>query len=274
MGVKIISPAQTSTEGVKARTKSATSYPYFDLLDSIAVAKAIRDNGGGSCEPDQLAHWLGYKSTSSGTYLTRVAAAKQFGLVAGQGDRLIVTDRALTIIAPVMPGDEARTKGEAFLAVQLFSRVFADFRGRMLPPAVGLANLFQNTYGIVPDRVQQALRVFLASAEQAGFLVNSGDGQRLIQPTSAASSQPQQEVGEEAASGRTSPESSMPDRPKTGGSGGGGSDGPTGVHSAIIGLLRDLPLPGTMWPPKSKKRFLAAFQATIDHIYPDEDEMP
>jgi hypothetical protein len=49
-------------------------------------------------------------------------------------------------------------------------------------------------------------------------------------------------------------------------------DGTAGVHSAIVGLLRDLPPPGTMWHPKKKQRFLDAFKAAIDHIYPEEDE--
>lgn len=46
----------------------------------------------------------------------------------------------------------------------------------------------------------------------------------------------------------------------------------TGVHSAIIGLLRDLPPRGTTWNPKKKQRFVDAFKAAIDHIYPEQDE--
>ena len=45
--------------------------------------------------------------------------------------------------------------------------------------------------------------------------------------------------------------------------------GPAGVHSAIIGLLRELPAPGTPWA--GKKRFKEAFMATLDFIYPEEN---
>jgi hypothetical protein len=31
-------------------------------------------------------------------------------------------------------------------------------------------------------------------------------------------------------------------------------------------------MPGTTWHPKKKQRFLGAFKAAIDHIYPEEDE--
>ena len=55
--------------------RSGIASPYFDLAASIAVAEVIYQKGGGTASPDQVAHWLGYKSTASGTYLTRVSAA-------------------------------------------------------------------------------------------------------------------------------------------------------------------------------------------------------
>lgn len=270
--MKVVNPTNQSDseQAAKPRAKSAIGYPYFDLESSIAVAKVIRERGGMSCEADQLAHWLDYKSTRSGTYLTRVAAAKQFGLISGNSDRFSVTDRALAIIAPVMPSDAARAKSDAFLAVGLFARVFNDFRGKMLPPAVGIANLFQNTYGIVPDRVPQAVRVFLSSAQQADYLAGSGDTQRLVPPATAATAAQPDEKPDASAPESLSTTTPAPEKPKGGSSGGG--DGPTGIHTAIIGLLRDLPPPGTVWPTKAKARFMAAFKANIDHIYPEEDE--
>lgn len=272
MKVVLQKPEQT-TDGQpasKGRPKSAIGYPYFDLDASIKVAEAIHMQGGGACSPDQLAHWLGYKSTRSGTYLTRVAAAKQFGLIEGSGDRLTVADRALAILAPVMPSDAIRSRVEAFLNVELFDRVYNDFRGKTLPSEGGLSNLFQNTYKIVPDRVPAAVRVFLASARQAEFLVGAGDNTRLIQPSGAATSALNQEQAKDAEKPKETPDT--PDKPKQPSGGTGGGDGPTGVHSAIIGLLRDLPPAGTVWPAAKKARFLTAFQATIDFVYPQEGD--
>ncbi len=272
MKVVLQKPEQT-TEGQtapKGRSKSAIGYPYFDLDASIKVAEAIHMQGGGACSPDQLAHWLDYKSTRSGTFLTRVAAAKQFGLIEGSGDRLTVADRALAILAPVMPSDAIRSRAEAFLNVALFDRVYNDFRGKTLPPEVGLSNLFQNTYKIVPDRVPAAVRVFSASARQAEFLVGAGDNTRLIQPSGAATSALNQEQAKDAEKPKETPDT--PDKPKQLSGGTGSGEGPTGVHSAIIGLLRDLPPAGTVWPAAKKARFLAAFQATIDFVYPQEGD--
>ena len=48
--------------------KSGTQYPYFDLDDSIAVAKAVHDRGGGTCARDVVAAALGYSTTKSGAF--------------------------------------------------------------------------------------------------------------------------------------------------------------------------------------------------------------
>lgn len=260
-------------EGTSAR--SGTASPYFDLAASISVADAVYRQGGGTCSPEQLAAWLGYKSTGSGTYMTRLAAAnKHFGTVEVNGDRITITERAKKILTPVMPEDAIGARVDAFLAVPLFSRVYEQFKGSQLPPEIGLKNLFLNTYQILPDRVAQAVRVFLNSAEQAGFFnATSGDRSRLIKPSVAVTASPATSQSAVAESGKSfdPPPQTPPthERAKSG----GGSDGTGGVHSAIIGLLRDLPSPGTDWPKKQKARFLRAFQATLDHVYPsDEDD--
>lgn len=259
--IKVVNEA--SREGASSRSGIAS--PYFDLGASITVADAIYKKGGGTCSPDQLAHWLGYKSTASGTYLTRVSAAnKHFGLIDVASDRITVTERAKTILAPVMPEDALNAKIDAFLAVPLFSKVFEQFRGGSLPPEVGLKNLFLTQYKILPDRVAQAVRVFLNSAEQAGFFTATGDRSRLIKPVvnSSPITPPSQAVEQ------TPP----PEKTRWAGGGGTGSgDGTAGVHSAIIGLLRELPSPGTPWSSQKKQRFLDAFKATVDFIYPEED---
>jgi hypothetical protein len=262
---RVLEPQQR--EG--AFPRSGVPAPYFDLTSSLTVAEAIFQKGGGSCTPDQLANWLGYKSTSSGTFLTRVSAAnRHFGFIDSNGDQYTVTERAKTILAPVMPQDSVNAKVEAFLAVPLFSKVYEKFRGTTLPPEVGLKNLLANTFNLVPDRIGPAVRVLLSSAEQAGMLVGSGEHMRLVKPSGmtgvvATSSPP-------VAAPSSAP--ATPQGPKFGG--GSGDGGPPGVHSAILGLLGDLPPPGTTWTSAKKKRFLDAFKATVDFIYPEPEENP
>lgn len=254
-------------DGTRTRSTSGVSYPYFDLDASIKVAQEIYSRGGGSCTPDQLAAWLDYKSIKSGTYMTRAAATRNFGLIQSAGGKFSVTERGLKIVAPVMPEDALAAKVEAFLAIELFGKVFEQFRGKQLPPENGLKNLFKSApYSILPDRIDPAVRVFLNSAEQAGFFSTTNDRTRLIEPSIAPSSPPPADP----AAARSDEAPPAADKPKP--LAHTVIDGTGGVHSAIIGLLRELPPAGSPWAPAKKKRFIDAFKATVDFIYPEDDE--
>lgn len=249
--------------------KSATQYPYFDLDDSVATARAVHERGGGSCGRDLVAAALGYSTTKSGAFLTRIYAAKQFGLINIDGDTLSITDRAISILHPVMETDAAVARRDAFLSVPLFQKVYEKFRGSALPPEIGLQNLLKTEYKIVEDRIKPALRVMLDSAQQAGFFDAAGNRSRLIAPAIAANS----------AAGKPEPSRPEPPSAKAEGDGqtdrgrsaaiGGGGDGPSGVHPALIAMLRELPRPGTPWPKAKKDLFMTAFRSIVDVVYPD-----
>lgn len=259
--------SDVTTGDAPKRTRSGTSSPYFDLDTSIKVAETIHGVGGGSCSSDQLAHWLSYKSTRSGTYLTRIAAARQFGLIESAGDRHSVTERGMRIVAPVMDTDAVQAKIDAFMDIELFAKVYQRFRGSSLPTDGGLKNLFASPeYAILPDRIDAAMRVLINSAEQAAFLVTSGDQRRLIMPSVnvAIAAKPQISSEEEKIGASVPAEKSK-------GSGHISVEHTGGVHSAIVGLLRELPAPGTPWSAAKKQRFLTAFQSTIDFIYPEDE---
>lgn len=260
--IKEIKKPDAKSDDPKGR--SQFSCPYFDLDSSIKVAEAVYSKGGGSCTPDQLAHWLGYTSIRSGTFLTRVSAAKAFGLIETSGEKFNVTERAKAIIGPVMPDDAVNAKVDAFLSVTLFSKVFDQFRGSQLPPVVGITNLFRGTYKIVNDRIEPSVRVFFNSAEQAGMLVGERDKYKLIKPAGGTSSSfsgalPKDEAKEEKTT----------EKPK----GGGGGEGPPGgIHTAIVGVLRELPAPGSAFSAQDKQRFMTALRGVLDWVYPDREE--
>ena len=76
----IKSSEQQSAEE-SGRQISGIAFPAYGLADSIAVANAIHNKGGGYATREQLAAFLDYKSTSNGAFLSRVGAAKLFGLL-------------------------------------------------------------------------------------------------------------------------------------------------------------------------------------------------
>jgi hypothetical protein len=249
--------------------RSGITSPYFDLAASEALAQAILHHGGGTSSPEQLAHWLGYKSTNSGTYMTRISAAtKHFGLIESSGDAFVLTERAKKILSPVMPEDATNARVEAFLAVPLFAKVYEHFRGSQLPPETGLKNLFLNTYKVLPDRVAQAVRVFLNSAEQAGFFTTSGDRSKLIKPSvTHANLPPSPQMPNKDVIPAKNDEVIQEKRRVV-----GGDAASSGVDTAIIGLLRKLPTQGESWTVAEQTRFLTAFTHTIQFLYPTDDE--
>lgn len=248
----------------KPRAQSGIAYPYYNLDISVELAKAIHDQGGGECSSAHLAAFLGYKSARSGTYLTRLSSAKLFGLVEGGTDALRPTERSLSIINPVMPDDRTREKVNAFLEVPLFTAIYERFKGAHLPPEMGLKNLLRNTHKVVEDRVNPATRVFYESADQAGFFDTTPDRTQLIPPLINKGSANSIYDNNPSKDDVTKP-LPPPERVKS-----SVGDGTGGIHSALAGLLRELPPPGP-WESKKKQQFLDAFTAIFDFIYPSDN---
>jgi hypothetical protein len=244
-------------------SKFGILHPYFDLNDSLEVAKVVHDRGGGQCARDLVAAALGYSTTKSGAFLSRISAAKQFGLIRVGGDVVSTTDKAITILHPVMDSDATIGRRDAFLNVPLFQKVFDKFKGSSLPQEIGLQNFFKSEFKIPDDRLKPAVRVMLASAEQAGFFA-AGGNTRLIAPG-----------GVQTAIGKSEPakvdlleihaDRSKASIPVT------SSESPPNVHPALIAMLRELPRSGTDWAPAKKDRFMAAFRSIVDVVYPDPE---
>jgi len=150
----------------------------YDLAASIEVAR-LADSAGGTIAPDLLAPALGYSGTNNGAYLSRVASARLFGVVAGRGARLELTDRGRQILAGVEPGS-SRSRRDAFLSVPLFRAVAdtADSRGGRLPE--DLARWLVDAFGEPDHKARSAAEQLIASAGQAGLLRRTGDGKLLL----------------------------------------------------------------------------------------------
>lgn len=243
-------------------SKYGILHPYFDLNDSLAVAKVVHDRGGGQCARDLVAAALGYSTTKSGAFNSRISAAKQFGLVRVEGDIVSTTDKAITILHPVMDLDATIGRRDAFLSVPIFQKVYEKFKGSSLPQESGLQNFFKSEFKISDERLKPAVRVMLASAEQAGFFAAAGNT-RLIAPggvqVAAGKLEPSKADSEgHADRSKVSPPATI-------------SEGSSNVHPALIAMLRELPRSGTEWPPAKKDRFMAAFRSIVDVVYPDPE---
>lgn len=250
----------------KQRARSGVSFPYWDLNSAVEVAKVMHERAGGVCGNEQLAILLEYSSINNGSFRTRVSSSKMFGLIEDTEDRrLRVSARGQRIVAPVTPADERNARVEAFLAVDLFKRVFDRFNGTSLPETVGLRNLLQQEYSVVPDRIGPTVRILLDSGEQAGMFEAAGNRTRMTMPLGTATPAP-------ASPPRPIPQAGTHETPRGSGGGGGGGDD-SGIDPAIVGLLKRLPVGGTPMTSKRRKALIDAFTNLVEFIYPDADDV-
>lgn len=266
-GIKAVPESVPDPKIGTPRRTSAVAFPYYNLATSILVAKAMRDRAGGACDRTQLAAYLGYKGTNNGSFLTRVTSAKMFGLIEQDGGQLRVTARGQAILSPVTGADASRAKVDAFLQVELFRKIYEEFKGQALPPEVGLRNLLENKYKIVKDRVAPTVNIMLDSAEEAGFFLALGNRSQMVMPVHGAAS-----PNPLASLDRTPAAPVVPEPTKGGGNGGGGGGDDFGhIDPAILGLLKRLPPGGTPLSSKRRKALIDAFTATVGFIYPEEE---
>ena len=121
---------QTDSGQAAARSGRATcSYPYFNMNTSLGVARAIHEEYGGSCTPDQLAKTLKYRSVKSGTFTTRTSAARQFGFITSGNGKISTTERGHIILNPVKEEDAISARAGAFLSVDLFDKIYQKYLG-------------------------------------------------------------------------------------------------------------------------------------------------
>ena len=274
--IKAVKAASPDPQTGKPKPKSGVSVPYYDITQSIAVAKTVHFDAGGSCTREQLATLLKYSGTNNGGFLTRVSAAKAFGLIELVGDEVRITARAQKILTPVMPSDAERAKVEAFLGVEFFETFYQRFKSQSLPLEAGLKNLLGTTYNVVPGRVVAALRVLMDSADQAGFFKVAGNRSKMVMPLingSADSNGGNADSDEQSAADVEAAEK-LKKKKRVNDDGDGAGTGETEIPAALLGLLQTLPKVGSVIHPKRRQALTDAFKNTIDYLYPvpEEDE--
>lgn len=244
-------------EPIQAVTKdrSTVDFVYTDLDNAVEIAQGVHAVGGTACDHDQLAAHLGLEAKGGGFRL-RVIGAKAFGLVTYErGGRTTLTELGRRIIDPQQ---EKAARVDAFLTVELYQKVFEQFKGSPLPPHAGLERALVSL-GVGEKVKDKARQVLQRSAKQAGFFDLSQD--RLTKPSirTASVQQPPKVEGDDS------------DKQKSIGKAGGGNGGGGNFHPFVEGLLRTLPTPETNWSIAGRVKWLQAASHVFDLIYTTED---
>lgn len=106
------------------------SYPQVGVDSAIDyAAKVVNSLGTDNFDRGTLAAALGYKNPKSGTFSTRMADLKLYGIIDGRGESIHATDLAQRLVTP-MPGELGHTIGEMMAQIPLFRELQERFRGR------------------------------------------------------------------------------------------------------------------------------------------------
>lgn len=245
------------------RDSSSIAWPYMDLDIAERVAVAVYQRAGlGVCELDSLAAELGH--TLNGAFRVKLATAKTFGLIAkGTRNSVQLTELGRTIVSEEATG---RARVEAFLGVQLYSKIFDTYRGHKLPPPRAIEAQMV-TLGVAAKQKERARQVFERSAKQAGFFEDGPD--RLVRPRWADKVTLSPSVtSDDAIAVTTGPDKPQPIACPP-------QEAPQGVAKMnrpfIDGLLSKLPDEGSAWNSRDRVKWLKAAIGVFDLIYTGDD---
>jgi hypothetical protein len=236
----IVPHSDVAVEAVR-RERSTIEFPYYDLSDAEQIASSVHQLGT-SCSVEQLAGALRV-APDGGGFRTRLSAARIFGLISLERGTVTLTDLG----ARICDSQQAKSaRVDSFLLVQLYSRVFEQFRGKTLPPPTGLESAMVNL-GVAPKQKERARQAFQRSAKYAGFLDVAPD--RLVPPALGRSVAVEERKEAER-----------------------GAERPQKYDQIIDGLLKLLPETGTDWPLEARRKWLQALATNLDVLYRSSDE--
>ncbi|MGJ4997839.1 hypothetical protein ACQR0Z_25680 [Bradyrhizobium sp. HKCCYLS3077] len=263
----------------KRPAQSTIAFPYMDLEAAISIARALHESGAVPLSRDQLAGVMN-SSPGGGTFLTKIATARTFGLITHFQGKYELTQLGHEILS----SDENRqraARAEAFMAVPLYRKTYEEFRGKELPPKEGLQNAFVS-FGVAPKQAYNARLAFEKSANQAGFF--AAGTQKLVPPILGAlppgSAAPP--VGTTAPTSPSGPSGRpgyrypwYPMALSTGPRPSAESTGPSvltdEIDPLILGLLQRLPKAGEKWSVEKRARWLQTLAANFDIVYESDD---
>lgn len=254
MASAIETKAASKETAAPLNERSTVDFPYTDLDAAVDVVKGVHSAGGNACDSDQLAAQLNLEAKGGGFRL-RLNGAKTFGLITYErGGRITLTELGQQVIDPLQ---ERQARMNAFLAVELYSKVFDQFKGGPLPPQAGFERSLV-TLGVGDGVKTRARQVLLRSAKQAGFFEHAQD--RLVRPSIK---------NEVVRPKETGPKDDGGNNQKAGG-GGTGGDG-TNLHPLINGLVVTLPNTGETWPTASRLSWLTMANNIFNLLYKAEE---
>jgi hypothetical protein len=183
------------------RRKRTTGFPVVSLAEAATILKEAGKYGFDHSAA-AFASYMGHSTTNSGAFRQRLAAFRDWKLIAGRGDRLAMTDIARMIAHPTDDESERRALQTAFMNSPVFFKLF-DESAKGKPLAAGpLGNRAVLNLGVAPGSKDKFVQSFIESAVAASLASLNEDGQIVLTPLDAGADGVQQPSEEQFTDSR------------------------------------------------------------------------
>jgi hypothetical protein len=154
-----------TTEGFSR--KRHVGFPWVALPDAVQVLKKAGRHGN-KHSSSAFATYMGLSTENSGTFKRRLAGFRDWKLVTGRGDWVVLTELGQRIAYPTDPDKELQDLQEAFRNSEVFSKVWEEAAKDEPYNLATLANIGVR-YGVNPGSKERFAESLRKSAVAAGF---------------------------------------------------------------------------------------------------------
>lgn len=158
------------------RFKKGSLPPFIGLAEAITLVTAIHEQAGGRANYDLLSRIFD-NSQSSSSFTKKLAVLKSYGLVNEPIKGAVeLSDGGIAVAAPTSDDAFALAKRDAFLRIEVYGRIHARHKGKLLPADEFLRNIIEQDCGIPRELSSKWAKDFKENARTAGLLHDRGDG--------------------------------------------------------------------------------------------------
>lgn len=165
-----------------ARRKPSTGFPVVSLAEASEILKTAGKYGFEHSVAAFAKH-MGHSTTNSGAFRQRLAAFRDWKLIAGRGESVTMTDIARIIALPPDVDVERAALETAFKNCGVFLRLYEGSQKNVPLARPGLGNRAVHDFGVSPSSITKFIDSFVDSAVVAGLAAVMDDDQvTLLDP--------------------------------------------------------------------------------------------
>lgn len=168
-----MSDASTATEAGSGEDKASKhprrapgiGFPALPLGEAVTLIKKVASYGNSHTDA-AVASFLGHSTSNSGPFRSKVAAMRDYGLIAGRGGELTVTPLALEIVHPGLDANPLASLRAAFMTCKPFTALYDALPKGVDLEVASLANTAMHNHGVS----SQSKDAFAVSFVKGGIL--------------------------------------------------------------------------------------------------------